>query len=105
MAQLARKFEGEYNQACLEKEKLPDLLLVAKHYSLDVPTAGNSQHQTKADFVKSIMFYWANHDLLDSSELERLERSLESPIAVLLSKGMWVCLTRLNLAGSCIEMF
>ena len=54
----------------------------------DVPTAGNSQYQTKADIVKSIMFYWANHDLLDSYELDRLERSLESPTAVPSSKGM-----------------
>ena len=41
MAQLAKKLEGEYRQVCLEKEKPPDLLLVAKHYSIDVPTAGN----------------------------------------------------------------
>ena len=34
------------------------------------------------------MFYWANHDLLDSGELDRLERFLESPTAVPSSKGM-----------------
>ena len=88
MAQLAKKLEGEYKQVCLEKEKRPDLLLVAKNYSLDVPTAGNSQCQTKADTRKSIMLYWANTDLLDSRELGRLERSLESPTAVPSSKGM-----------------
>ena len=37
MAQL----EGEYTQACLLIVKRPDLLLVAKHHSLDVPTASN----------------------------------------------------------------
>ena len=71
MAQLAKTLETVCTQACLEKEKRPDLLLVAKHYSLDVPTAGNSQYQTKADFVKLIMFDWANHDLLDSGEMDR----------------------------------
>ena len=85
---MAKRLEGEYTQACLEKEKRPDLLLVAKHYYLDAPTAGNSQYQTKADIVKSIMCYWANHALLDSGELDRLERSFESPTAVPLSKGM-----------------
>ena len=44
MAQLAKTLETVCTQACLEKEKRPDLLLVAKHYSLDVPTAGNSQN-------------------------------------------------------------
>ena len=88
MAQLAKTLETVCTQACLEKEKRPDLLLVAKHYYLDVPTAGNSQYQTKADIVKSIMFYWVNHDLLDSGELDRLERSLESPTAVPSSKVM-----------------
>ena len=34
------------------------------------------------------MFYCANHDLLDNGELDRLERSLESPTAVPSSKGM-----------------
>ena len=34
------------------------------------------------------MFYRANHDLLDSVELDRLERSLESPTVVPSSKGM-----------------
>ena len=52
MLQLAKKLEGEYTQACLEKEKRPGLLLVAKHYSLDVQTAGNSQYQIKTDIVE-----------------------------------------------------
>ena len=43
MTKLANKLEVEYTQVCLEKEKRPDLLLVAKQYSLDDPTAGNSQ--------------------------------------------------------------
>ena len=34
------------------------------------------------------MLYWANNDLLDSSELDNLERSLESLTAVPSSKGM-----------------
>ena len=85
---MTKKLEGEYTQACLEKEKRPDLLLVVKHYYLDVPTAGNSQYQTKADIIKSIMFYWANHYVLDSGVLDRLERSLESPTAVPYCKGM-----------------
>ena len=88
MAQLAKTLETVCTQACLEKKKRPDLILVSKHYSFDVPTAGNSQYQTKADIVKSIMFYLANHDLLDSGELDRLDRSLESPTAVPSSKGM-----------------
>ena len=88
MAQLAKKLEGEYTQACLEKEKRPDLLLVAKHYSLDVPTASNSKYQTKAAIVKSIMLHWADNDLLDSAELDKFECSLEPPTAIPSSKGM-----------------
>ena len=76
MAQLGKTLETVCTQACLEKEKRPNLLLVAKHYSLDVPTAGNSQYQTKADIGKSIMFYWANHDLLDSGELDRQQEMM-----------------------------
>ena len=34
------------------------------------------------------MFYWAGHYFLDSGELDRLERSLESPTAVPSPKGM-----------------
>ena len=52
MSHLAKKLGGEYTQACLEKEKLSGLLLIAKHYSLDVQTAGNSQYQIKTDIVK-----------------------------------------------------
>ena len=87
-AQLAKTLETVCTQACLEKEKQPDLLLVGKHYSLDVATAGNSQYQTKADIVKSIMFNWANHDLLESGELDRLKRSLQSPTAIPSSKDL-----------------
>ena len=88
MAQLAKKLEGEYTQACLLKEKWPDLLLVAKHYSLEVPTPGNSKYQTKAAIVKSIMLHWADNDLLDSAELDKFECSLESPRDISSSKGM-----------------
>ena len=79
--EIGRACQAMYRQACIEKEKRPDLLLVAKHYSLDVSTVGDSQYQTKADIVKSIMLYWASNDLLDSGELDRLKRSLESPTA------------------------